>query len=283
MTQPNHVWKSKPPERVHALDQGQLVCGDALEFLVSLNDECADVVFLDPPFNLGKKYGSNDKKSDSISESEYAGFILKILDQSIRILKPGGALYLYHLPEWALKFGAFLQGKLSFRHWIAVSMKNGFARGSYLYPAHYALLYFTKGNPDVFKRPKIPASRCRSCGEYMKDYGGYKRFIESGINLGDVWDDLSPVRHAKNKRRSSNELPVELTNRIIEISGRERGLLVDPFVGSGTSIISAVDGGMNFVACDREEVYCDVVAERLTEHRTRRPDATPVAITAAGE
>ena len=283
MAQPNKIWKTKPPTRVRALAKGQLICGDALDLLGALNEECADIVFLDPPFNLGKKYGSNDRSSDKVSESKYEDFMLCVLDLSIEILKTGGSLYLYHLPEWALRFGSYLRDRLSFRHWIAVSMKYGFARGNYLYPAHYALLYFTKGDPENFKRPKIPASRCRSCGEYTKDYGGYKRFIESGINLGDVWDDLSPVRHAKHKTRTSNELPVELTNRIIDISGKEDGLLVDPFVGSGTSVISAVDGGMRFVACDREEVYCDIVADRITEHQNQSHDPRVFAISATGE
>lgn len=266
MTKIKPVWKSKPPENVRRLNQGYLVCSDALDLLRSLKEECADLVFLDPPFNLGKKYGANDRESDKITESEYEDFILNVLKSSINVLKTGGALYLYHLPQWALRFGAFLQQQMTFRHWIAVSMKNGFARGNYLYPAHYALLYFTKGKPGTFNRPKIPVSTCRSCGEYIKDYGGYKRYIESGINLSDVWDDLSPVRHAKYKRRSENELPVEFLRRVVQISGRRGGLLVDPFVGSGTSIVSAVDGGMNFIACDREEIYCGIAAERLKEH-----------------
>ena len=266
MTKTSVVWKSKPPTSIRTLHQGHLICCDALDLLKSLKEECADIVFLDPPFNLGKKYGSTEKRFDKIPESEYETFIQDILKTSIDVLKTGGSLFLYHLPEWALKFGAFLQGRIFFRHWIAVSMKNSFVRGNYLYPAHYALLYFTKGEPDIFVRPKIPALKCRNCGEYTKDYGGYKRFIESGINLSDVWDDLSPVRHAKYKKRPSNELPVELISRVVQISGRKGGLLVDPFVGSGTSIISAVDGGMRFVACDREEIYCQIAEDRLKRH-----------------
>ena len=266
MAKNTSIWKSCPPARVRALDHGHLVCGDALDLLSSLREECADLVFLDPPFNLGKKYGSTGKECDRMAAPGYERFMQKVLASSTDVLRPGGSLYLYHLPEWALKLGSYIQPKLSFRHWIAVSMKNSFVRGNYLYPAHYALLYFTKGNPGAFNRPKIPAPRCRSCGEYTKDYGGYQRFIESGINLSDVWDDLSPVRHAKHKVRSSNELPTELISRVVKISGSRGGLLIDPFVGSGTSIVCAVDGGMRFVAGDREEVYCDIAAERLAQH-----------------
>jgi len=263
----NHsYWLSKRPLNSRKSDQGYIVQCDALDLLGSLQNECADIVFLDPPFNLGKKYGSRGRKADRNDESEYERFMQNILSESIRILCVGGALYLYHLPQWAMRFGVFLQGEMTFRHWIAVSMKNGFVRGKNLYPAHYALLYFTKGVPKTFNRPKVPVAMCRSCGKLVKDYGGYKRYIESGINLSDVWEDLSPVRHAKLKNRPENELPLELTNRVMQISGQKNGLLVDPFVGSGTSIISAYDAGMTYVVGDRETKYCDIAEERLKEY-----------------
>ena len=264
------IWLDKPPGYVCKLDEGILIKCDALELLNSLKDECADIIFLDPPFNLGKKYGSKSKKEDKIADSEYEEFMRSVLFSAMRKLKEGGALYLYHLPQWAIKFGALLQQQLTFRHWISVTMKNGFVRGKYLYPAHYALLYLTNGEPQVFNRPKIPAPTCRSCGKYIKDYGGYKHYIESGINLSDVWDDLSPVRHAKHKKRAENELPLELTRRVIQISGLKNGLLVDPFVGSGTSLISAVEAQMSFVACDREEIYCDIASRRVKEYMAER-------------
>lgn len=248
-------------------NEGILMCCDALEFLKSLRSGIADIIFLDPPFNLGKKYGTSDQEEDLLAEGEYEKFVRSILRASIDILKPGGALYIYHLPRWALRFGGFLEQELVFRHWIAIAMKDGFARGDYLYPAHYALLYFTKGEPQTFQRPKIPAATCRHCGKYIKDYGGYKKYIEDGINLSDVWEDLSPVRHPSKKNRPSNELPLEIPQRVVQISGKEEGVLVDPFVGSGTSVVAAVSQGMQFLACDRERLCCEVTARRVEEQQ----------------
>lgn len=253
------------PRNIIKYKNGLLFCCEAIDFLESVKSEIADIIFIDPPFNLGKEYGSRSKKDDHVEESDYIYFINNVIDNSIRILKPGGALYFYHIPKWALVFGAYMQDKILFRHWIAVSMKNGFVRGKYLYPAHYALLYFTKGNPDIFQRPKISPSTCRHCGKLVKDYGGYKKYIKDGINLSDFWEDLSPVRHNKYKSRSSNELPLELLRRVVTISGKKKGILVDPFVGSGTSLIAAVEHDMNFIACDREESYCQVTHQRLSK------------------
>ncbi len=60
---------------------------------------------------------------------------------------------------------SLLEQHLDFRHWIAISMKNGFVRGDHLYPAHYALLYYTKGKPESFNRPKVPKPICGALQE----------------------------------------------------------------------------------------------------------------------
>lgn len=229
---------------------GALTSLDALEFLSALRADLANIVFLDPPFNLRKDYGFEAalETADAVS---YEVYMVRIIEEAVRVLKPGGALFLYHLPAWASRLCQPLQQALQFRHWIAVSMKNGFVRGRRLYPAHYALLYFTKGEPANFARPKLTPRRCRHCGGHVKDYGGYREIIENnGVNLSDFWDDLSPVRHRSTKIRTANQLPIELTDRVVQIAGAEGGVLVDPFIGSGTSAVSALKRRMYFVGND---------------------------------
>ena len=260
-------WKRIPSQKIHRLPDGDVVCSDALAFLQGLRKDIADVIFLDPPFNLGKQYGTSSPNTDRRKENEYYDYMTLVLEQCIEILREGAALYLYHLPRWAMKFGHVLQTPLQFRHWIAISMKNGFVRGKFLYPAHYALLYFTKGNPFAFARPKVLPLTCPHCGEYVKDYGGYKKYIKKGINLGDIWDDVSPVRHNKYKNRTSNELPLVIPQRALQISGKRGGLVIDPFAGSGTTLIAARQQGMRFVACDCEPEYCDLIKKRLSKLR----------------
>ncbi|MEA3327664.1 MAG: site-specific DNA-methyltransferase [Chloroflexota bacterium] len=244
--------------------KSELFLGDATYFLKSLDSGIASIVFLDPPFNLGKRYSDNDDLLDNRTPEEYNHWLKEILTESIRVLMKGGALYLYHLPSWAIHFGSFLKTRLTFRHWIAISMKNGFARGNYLYPAHYALLYFTKGEPINFIRPHIKPSTCRHCGGMIKDYGGYQSIInEKGINLSDFWEDLSPVRHSNTKLRSANQLPIKMLQRVIEISGTPGSLYVDPFSGTGTGIIAALELGMYFSACDIVESNCELIHDRI--------------------
>jgi site-specific DNA-methyltransferase (adenine-specific) len=248
---------------------GSLYCGDALAFLKGLKSEIAGIVFLDPPFNLRKDYGAEDRGIDDKDEAEYLDWMTQILTESVRVLMPGGALYLYHLPYWAMRLGSVIDQRLTFRHWIAIAMKNGFARGDRLYPAHYGMLYFTKGEPVAFHRPKLRPAKCRHCGKLVKNYGGYTPIIEEkGINLSDFWDDLSPVRHRGTKLRAANQLPMRLTERVVKTSGQPGMVFVDPFAGTGSGVLAAVAAGMRFRATDIVQDNCEIINTRLQEFRT---------------
>jgi len=242
---------------------GDIVCADALRFLKSLPDSSVDVVFLDPPFNLGKRYGPAGGSADRLPDDEYYAYMWLVLRRAIDVLRDGGALLLYHVPKWAIRLAPALNDSLVFRHWIAISMKNGFARTSGLYPAHYSLLHFTKGRPRTMRRPKIMPARCPHCKNLLKSYGGYKRFVTDGINLSDVWDDLSPVRHRKHKTRIANELPRAIPDRALGIVGTKGGVLVDPFAGAGTVLRAAADAGMRFIGCDLQMANCRLMYRRL--------------------
>jgi site-specific DNA-methyltransferase (adenine-specific) len=243
--------------------KGVLTRGDAVAFCRALRSEIADIVFLDPPFNLGKEYGVA-QWLESGDPDAYEFYMKKLFREAVRILKPGGALFLYHLPYWAAKLSQELLEQLRFRHWIAIAMKNGFVRGKNLYPAHYALLYYTKGEPARFARPRLQPQLCRHCQKLVKDYGGYTNIIRSkGVNLSDFWDDLSPVRHKNRKLRRANQLPMLLTDRVVGIAGFPGGVLVDPFAGSGTSLVSATQIGMYFIANEMSKRSLRICIKRL--------------------
>ena len=257
---------------------GSVYAADALDFMRSIPSQSARIIFLDPPFNLGKVYSRRGRESDLRPEAEYQEWLLQVLDESVRALDRGGTLYLYHLPIWGIRLGAYLEKELDFRHWIAISMKNGFVRGRRLYPAHYSLLMLTKGTPAVLNRPKTLPAECRHCGKYIKDYGGYRSIIEEkGINLSDFWDDVSPVRHAQRKNRVANELPQVIFDRVMQISSEPGFLYVDPFAGAGGGVVAAVKAGMTFAACDIVASNCRLIVKRLNELKGARRHYTSLA------
>src|SRR5258705_1855909 len=128
----------KPDSAVAKFTDGGIFCSDAAELLGTLRPQSVDVIFLDPPFNLGKRYGRRSADADRVESHEYAAYLGLVLARAVTALKPGGSLFLYHLPRWAVQFAEALSKRLEFRHWIAIAMKNGFVRANRLYPAHYA-------------------------------------------------------------------------------------------------------------------------------------------------
>jgi site-specific DNA-methyltransferase (adenine-specific) len=214
---------------------GLLFQDDCMNVLARIKSESVATVFADPPFNLGKKY--NNGFEDSWSEKEYLEWSTNWIDECCRILKPGGAFFIYALPRLAYLFAAHLDDLLSFRHWIALSMKSTYPRGKKLYPAHYALLYFTKGVPSTFNKIRVPTPKCRHCKKETKDYGGYRNLINpEGISLTDFWDDTSPNRHRRSKARwGVNELKPIIPARAIQLSTDPRDVIFDPFGGGGST------------------------------------------------
>lgn len=221
--------------------RGVLYETDCFNIFAALKDESVDCIFADPPFNLGKVYGNGQVKDD-LETREYLKWSFAWIDECVRLVKPGGALFVYILPQWGYRFASHLEDRgMLFRHWIAVSMKGTFPRGRKLYPAHYALLYFTKGTPKTFNRIHLPVPKCRHCGRDIKDYGGHRKYLNpKGINLTDFWEDTAPARHKKFKSRwHVNELKPMISGRCIQVSTNPQDIVLDPFGGGGSTYEAA--------------------------------------------
>jgi len=229
---------------------GKLYEADCLSVLPHLSTESVDLVFADPPFNLGKEY--NSKFNDSVPEKNYLLWCEQWLSELVRVLRPGGALFLFNLPKWNLPLGAFLGQKLTFRHWISVDIKYSLPVPKRLYPSHYSLLYFIKGTkPAIFHPDRLPIKTCSHCGKEANDYGGYKdKMNPAGVNLTDVWYDIPPVRHAKYKKRAANELSLKLLDRVVSMASDPGSLVLDPFGGSGTTFVATELLGRNWIGVE---------------------------------
>lgn len=231
-------YKPKKHVPVYKTKLGKLYKSDCISFLKETNDDSFDLIFADPPFNLKKFYLS--EITDDLKFQEYIDWTEDWLNECVRTLKPGGSLFLWNLPKWNSHFSAFLNKRLNFRHWIATDIKFSLPISGRLYPSHYSLLYYIKGEvPKSFHPDRLPMEICPKCFTDLKDYGGYKNKMNpKGINIADIWYDIPPVRHKKYKRREeANELSIKLLDRIIEMSTEIGDTVFDPFGGSGTTYI----------------------------------------------
>lgn len=219
---------------------GRLYKGDCIALMQTMESDSLDMIFADPPFNLNKLYPSSI--DDNLKTEKYLEWCEQWLHECVRLLRHGGALFVWNLPKWNSEIATFLNGRLTFAHWIAVDIKYSLPIQGRLYPSHYSLLYYVKGHVGrVFRPDRLPMPVCPHCLGDLRDYGGYKdKMNPKGVNLCDVWWDISPVRHAKYKRRDgANELSLKLLDRIIELSTEEGDLVFDPFGGAGTTYMAA--------------------------------------------
>lgn len=258
------VEKKEPSKKFEPYFQneyGRLYNADCIEVMQSLPAEYVDLIFADPPFNLGKTYDVGI--DDSLTMSTYIDWTYEWLDECIRILKPGGRIFVYNLPKWCVYIASHLAETLTFWAWIAVDMKFSLPIQNRLYPAHYGLVSFVKGTkPRTFNNQRIPLQTCRHCGGEVKDYGGYKNKMNPlGINVSDVWSDIYPVRHKNNKNRKYNELSIKLLDRIISMGTNEGDLVFDPFGGSGTTYAVAQMLKRKWIGTELGD--CDIIKNRL--------------------
>jgi site-specific DNA-methyltransferase (adenine-specific) len=238
-----HIAPAPSPNPVRSIlktDLGTLYQGDCLTLMRELPSGTFNLIFADPPFNIDKKYPS--KIDDALKADDYLVWCFTWIDECVRLLAEGGSLFIYNLPKWNTAIAEYLNGRLRFRDWITIDMKFSLPLANRLYPSHYSLLYYVKGErPSVFKADRLPMEICPHCMKDLKDYGGYKdKMNPLGVNLTDVWFDIPPVRHRRyKKRKGANELSIKLLDRVVEMASKEGDHIFDPFGGSGSTYVVA--------------------------------------------
>lgn len=241
----------------------RVTIGDCLEIMSQIEDNSIDMCFADPPFNLEKKYTSY---KDQRPDEEYLEWCRKWLYELWRITKPTGSIFVHNIPKWLTYYAAILNEFAYFRHWISWdAMSNPL--GKTLLPAHYGTLFYTKA-PKGFKFYEIraPHKRCRVCKEYLKDYGGKKDQMHPfGALISDVWTDIHRIRHNVRRDEHPCQLPIPILERIVLMSTDPGDIVLDPFLGTGTTAIAAKTLGRRFIGIDIGPEYAEIAGEKLAK------------------
>ena len=251
----------------------KLVVGDCVEAMSRLPAECADLIFADPPFNIGLSF---DICKDRWRREDYLSWIDQWLPQLVRILKPSGSLWLAMSSEYVCDYKTKLDSLgLKLMNWIVWhynferQTKKKFAK------SHCVILYYVVDeNNYVFNYEDIRVPTMRSV-LYNRDRVGGLRYKVPGdvwyLRPGDaeglfqpehdVW--FFPRALSGERVDHPTQKPEALLERIIRVATNPGDLVVDPFAGSGTTLAVAKRLGRRFWGCELSPRYASVIVERL--------------------
>ena len=240
--------------------KNQILCGDCVEILRAGKEPFADLIFADPPFNIGYKY---DKYHDSKANSKYLAWTRDWIGECVRVLKPHGSIYIAIGDEYAAHIKLILEDELglTMRNWIlwhytfGQQTKNKFAR------AHTHILYFVNdAKTFVFNDETV-----RVISDRQKKYSD-KRANPAGKMPDDVWNEYPRICGTFTERTGFPcQMPESLLARIIRTSSNEGDWVLDPFCGSGTTAVVAHKLKRTYTSIDISETYMEAAKERIAE------------------
>ncbi len=134
-------------------------------------------------------------------------------------------------------------------------------------PTHYGILFYAKDKKrNKFYEIRHPHKRCRKCNVLLKDYGGKKAGLHPfGPLVSDVWTDLHRIKHAKNRDDHPCQLPETVLERLILMTTDENDVVLDPFNGTGTTVLSAKRLGRKYIGIEIDEKYVLIADKKLRQ------------------
>ena len=235
-----------------------IYCGDALQLLPSWSAESVHLVFADPPYNIGYVY---DEYHDDLPADQYVSWCRDWMAACQRVLTPTGSFYLAIGDDFAAQIR--MAGKelgLHLRNWIiwyytfGQNMKAKFCR------SHTHIFYFTKHASEFTFNDhalRFPSARHT---EYQD-----LRANPRGRLPDDVWDEFPRVCGTFKERDGFHgcQMPEAMLMRIILASSNPGDIVLDPFVGSGTTAAAAKRLGRRYIGIDISAEYVKRTRERL--------------------
>lgn len=266
-----------------------LINNDCLVALQSVDNESVDMAYLDPPFFTQKKQVLKDSNGQQYEFSDewesretYLIYIKERLLEVKRVLKDSGTIFL-HCDSTASHYLKILMdevfGENNFQSEIIWSYKRWSNSKKGLLAGHQTIYFYSKTKNYKFNTLFCDYSPTTNLDQILqervrnnKGKSTYRRDVDGnvvwgkekqGVPLSDVWE--IPFLNPKAKERTGypTQKPVELLERIIKISTNEGDTVLDPFCGSGTTLVAAKLLGRKFIGIDMNSAAIELSKKRL--------------------
>ena len=255
---------------IQLLDKDQVhkeIKGDCVEVLSSFPKETVDLVFADPPYNLsndgftchaGKAVSVNKgkwDKSDGVREDFL--FDRRWIRACKRVLKPNGTIWIsgtYH-SIYACGFALLLEGYhlLNEISWYKPNASP-----------NLSCRYFTASHETLIWARKSKNAKHTFNYDEMRNGNFPKDIIKvSGKQMRSVWAICTPSKSEKKYGKHPTQKPLELLERIVLASTNPKDIILDPFMGSGTTAVAAIKYNRRFVGIEKEKEYIELAAKRI--------------------
>jgi len=237
----------------------QALCGDCVEILRAAKEPFPDLIFADPPFNIGYKY---DKYHDEKASEKYLAWTRDWIGTCVGVLKPHGSFYIAIGDEYAANIKLIADDcGLVMRNWIIWHYTFGQQLRSKFARSHTHILYFVKDAKNLTFNDDM----VRVISDRQKKYSD-KRANPAGKMPDDVWDEYPRICGTFRERTGFPcQMPESLLARIIRVSSNEGDWVLDPFCGSGTTAVVAHKLNRTFTTLDISEEYVEAARERIAQ------------------
>jgi site-specific DNA-methyltransferase (adenine-specific) len=238
---------------------------DFFEGIGRVRDASLDLVIADPPYGLGKDYGND---SDRLNGDAYLDFSRRWIDAILPKLKSSGSLYVFLTWQHSPEVFSYLKTLLLMVNEIIWDRKVPSMGGSTrkFSSVHDTIGLFAKSRDYYFDvdsvripyDPETKRARTRSI------FVG-KKWLEVGYNPKDLWSVTRLHRQDPERADHPTQKPLEIIERMVLASAPPHGMVLDPFMGSGTTAVAAVKHGRRFTGFEINPGYFATARQRVKD------------------
>lgn len=242
-----------------------LINNESLKTLKKIPSSSIDLVITSPPYFLNKEY-----EKHLTSFKEYSVFIEKIIKELVRVVKPSGAIFWNVgqtiinnevIPLGALHYPMFKKHDLILKNWIIWHYNGGPNTKNRLSGRYENLFWFIKNNNEyTFNLDSI-----RVPAKWHMD----PRVNPLGKNPTDVWNIFRVTNNSKERYGHPAQFPEKLIDRIVKGFSNPGDLILDPFMGSGTTAVVSKRLNRKWIGIELDDKYCEQASRRYEDEMNK--------------
>jgi site-specific DNA-methyltransferase (adenine-specific) len=240
--------------------------GDTLEVLPQLPKESADLIFIDPPYNIGKQFG--DFHDRWTSAKSYVEWAYKWLDECVRLLKPSGSLYIMASTQAMPYFDLYLCEKLTILSRIIWHYDSSGVQAKNYFGSTYEPILFCVKNTKLynFNTDAIKVEAKTGAKRKLIDY---RKPVPTPYNRekvpGNVWNFPRVRYRMPEYEEHPSQKPEALMERIILASSNPGDVVLDPFAGTFTTAAIAKKYNRKSVSIENQDQYLKIGLRRILD------------------